>query len=284
MTSRYNFDISGIDKKKVERRFEFRKVKRRRLKTNCGNADDYLKGFPYGFTLVWGRSGCGKTALAARLALTWARAGYKVLFVITEKASSLPGFPKGHPNREANDNIFGMNYTSFRPYYRRKDDSETPRILAEILYGIQLKDADVCIIDSFTGFISSNKAIDEADMRDAALTLAKKAEGNLPVIGISQVRGQGQWTYPAGGQGVLHSTQMTIKMDKKLVDTPWDAEMYGSSKGSYVYTMSIDNDVEGKAAQDEDLVVYHGLDHTLDLSSIGDIRRGHQDQIREGDG
>ena len=99
---------------------------------------------------------------------------------------------------------------------------------------------ELVVIDSMTGFFSqSNKALPESDVREMVWKVHTLCDGKIPIIGISEVRGQGFNRAPAGGQGVGHGCSMLVDFKRLTMEYEGQAKAYGADYGDVVYTMQV---------------------------------------------
>jgi hypothetical protein len=106
------------------------------------------------------------------------------------------------------------------------------------------------VLDSLTTILgATSKAVPEADVREWCGTLAAKLSGVVPAIGISEIRGSGQYISPAGGWGVAHAGLMTMNFTKTTIESKWDAADYHADFGSIVYMLRVDKDRDGASQQ-----------------------------------
>lgn len=193
--------------------------------TKTGNVDEIFGGLPKGLTIFVGAAGTGKSYLAKAISMR-----HKTLYVCAEAKEDIP----------EGENVIVGDYTQYLPLWQTA--------LAELLKAIEVLKPDLVVIDSGSRFFSSNKkAIEESDLRPAMFELARHVEKKVPVIAISEVRGSGQFMYPAGGQGINHAAHLLIWFNQFSVRTRWDAERLGCQEGSVVWTIEIKKDKRGVA-------------------------------------
>jgi predicted ATP-dependent serine protease len=195
--------------------------------------DAFGGGLPYGLTTFYGEGGSGKSKIAGEIAS--AVAGNHddkgpVIYVAAEAVTDIP----------EHENILGLKYTENKPKYNKAVD--------EIMGFCQEQQPVLLVIDSATKMFSkTDKAVEEADIRSALSQIEERAEGNLPVIATSEVRGNPGYTYPAGGQAVAHACAMLIRMRRREATTKRESEELGEPIGTITWTMSIEKDRENQA-------------------------------------
>ena len=166
-----------------------------RLKTGDAYIDNVFAGFPNGLTMFYGKAGSGKSTLARYISSLLINQGKKVVYICAEKLDDAP------------TGSIAYDYTSFLPKWQNA--------LNELKQIITTENPSLVVVDSVTRFFSvTNKAIEEADIRSPVFELDKLS---IPVIGISQVRGQSAFMHPAGGEAILHAAKLVVKFNKLLV-------------------------------------------------------------------
>ncbi len=227
----YNSDL--VNKPPVWR-LEKPKTYFRRLKTGNADIDKVFGGIPYGLTILSGPAGTGKSRFAQEIA-SYVSKNTKVLYVYAESIIDALNFSVG-----SSENIFTANYVQSRPKWEKA--------IEEILYLLNYTGAEMLIIDSITTLFSeTTKAVDEADIRGATFQIKEKIESKIPVIGISQIRGSGMFTYSAGGQAVDHAADLLVYFNKiqgKIVNKKLE-----KSSTEYIWYLTIAKDKTGIAEQ-----------------------------------
>ena len=163
------------------------------------------------------------------------------------------------------ENIHLMNFTKFLPNWKKAIDE---------LFGTIIDyDADLAVVDSVTTFLSStNKAVEEADVRPGVFEIAKKAERQIPIIAISQMRGSGNYKYPAGGQAIPHASSLLLNLNRIKVENRWQAEQYGHGEGDILWTFEVVKDKEGLAQQHKEFKITY--DTSMSTPVLSEIKHG----------
>jgi predicted ATP-dependent serine protease len=206
-----------------------------RVATGIASVDEVLGGgLPEGLLILYGQAGSGKSLFAKTIAKKFVQQKQKVLVFFGEDSfDSLPPMPP-HLNN--------VDMVSFRP--------GPPKAVKTILKFIVEMKPDLVMLDSLTTILgATSKAVPEADVREWCGTLAAKLSGVVPVIGISEIRGSGQYISPAGGWGVAHAGLMTMNFTKTVIENKFEAQDYHADFGSIVYMTRVDKDRDGAAQQ-----------------------------------
>jgi len=195
--------------------------------------DAFGGGLPYGLTTFYGEGGSGKSKICREIASSVANIHEDkgpVIYVAAEAVTDIP----------EHKNVVGLKYTENKPKYNKAVD--------EVLGFCQEQQPVMLVIDSATKMFSkTDKAVEEADVRSALSQIEERAEGNLPVICTSEVRGSPGYTYPAGGQAVAHACAMLVRMRRHEATTKRESEELGEPIGTITWTMSIEKDRENQA-------------------------------------
>ena len=195
-------------------------------------------GLPYGLTTFFGEGGSGKSLLAGNIAK-----GHKALYFTCEVLSDSPRGPDL-------PNVTTVDYTQY--------PVQAQRALEELFTYIEHLKPEVVVIDSLTTFFSrSRKALPESEVREMVSKLHMNAEGRIPIIGISEVRGTGFTRTTAGGEGVKHGCSMLVSFEKEFIKYESQQRALKSDYGTLVYTMQVEKDK-------------HGIAHTARIKLIWD--------------
>jgi len=236
--------LKQMDYSKLEWRYQHkpRQVARFQLKS-LPDLNSMLHGIPYGLIVFTGEAGSGKSTMAKCIA-----SKFKSLYVICESDIDIP----------AGSGVVTGDYTAYLPNWHRA--------IAELIIAYQHFKPELIVIDSVTSFLSSTqKAVEEADVRSGLFQIAKRFEDKCPVIAISQVRGSGFNVYPAGGQAVSHSASMLIWFYQNYIGSDTSTRKYSKPLGNVVWTIRVEKDKHGLANNIKEYVVsYVGSDMVLE--------------------
>lgn len=223
------------------------------VKTNIEVIDKFFGGgIPKGLSIFVGEAGSGKSTLARYIAMHMKN----VLYVVAEKQSDDP---------EA-EGVIIMDYRTYLPKW--------DKALAEILVAAEKYNVDAIVVDSGTRLFSgTNKAVEEADLRPALFELARKSENNIPIIAISEVRGNGNWMYPAGGQAVAHAPILLVWFNKFVCRSDREADRFDMAVGEKVWTIEVGKDARNLAKSNAEYRVIYNEDGTLKLEEPEKIFR-----------
>ncbi|MEM3290860.1 MAG: hypothetical protein QW046_05020, partial [Candidatus Micrarchaeaceae archaeon] len=195
-----------------------------------------------------GDAGTGKSTLAQFISNKMADKGANVLYAFAE---SLIDVDLGnlHPN------VKTANFYQMLPKWQT--------VIEQLMYFCSKLDIDLLVIDSLTTMFSeTNKSVEEADLRGALSELKERVNSQIPIIAISQIRGQGMFTYPAGGKAVDHIADLLVYFAKTRGTS--EAGQYAKSFGNYIFTLHVQKDKMGMAKQSREYeVIYTGEDINL---------------------
>lgn len=222
------------------------KYQKDRFTTDIKAIDKTFGGLPrVGLTTFWGPAGSGKSKMAKLIASKRENA----LYIVSESVIDAP------------DNCIIGNYTKYLPSH--------DKALNELIAAIEHFKPTLVVIDSITTFFSvTSKAVMEADIRQAAFKLHQNSEKyNMPIIALSEIRGSGDYVYPAGGMSISHACSLLVFFNSAVVETPWTAQKYKIKEGEKVYTINIQKDKEGVADQGREFIVNY-LNGEVYLSKV----------------
>lgn len=222
--------IPSITWKDVEFRFKPNTWKPERLKITP-SIDSILGGLPNSLTVFYGESGTGKSTFAKYITKVLGYTGTHVVYLLCESYGDMPVH---------NSYIHVGDYTRYLPQH--------VKAVEELFVAAHHFGAKLVVIDSATRFFSgTRKAVEEADIRSALWDVAKRAEKEgLSIIAISEIRGTGNYLYPAGGRAVDHAASLLVKFDRIEVDK-WIARDYDFNIGNKLYTVEVMKDKYGIA-------------------------------------
>ncbi|OYT33361.1 KaiC domain-containing protein [Archaeoglobales archaeon ex4484_92] len=201
-----------------------------------------IGGIPYLAVMnITGIPDSGKTILAEQFAIKQASSGYRVLFVTVENPANFlysslkyksevlgADFPR------VEENIYIIDITE------REDLRKNPRALIELMSQV-IKENKISntIIDSITGLYEHREVMARLIVRQFYNFLKKYKQTG---IFVSQKRSSqlSESAEAAGGLAVAHIVDGTIVLDKKLIESRWDVNLYGLELGSILRTIRID--------------------------------------------
>jgi predicted ATP-dependent serine protease len=225
------------DIKTIQYRLQKTKSKYKRYQVDDNGFDEYIQGIPYGLTIMYGEPGTGKSQMAAYIANMAVRKNFNVLYVFSESSID---------TERLNPSVVTADFTAYLPRWEK--------VIDQIYALLNYTKADILILDSITKLFSeTSKAVEEADLRDALSTIKKDLHGAIPIVGISQIRGSGQFSYPAGGRAIDHESDLLINFEKIRY-----RNILGKIKKSAVneiYTIFVEKDKHGLAYQKSALQV-----------------------------
>lgn len=223
-----------------------------RFMTGYKDLDSVLGGLPVGLTIVNGSPGSGKSMLCKAIA-----SKHKTLYVCAESMDDAP---------TPTDKVFVLDFIRYLP----GSDKAVRKLFAHI----QTVEPDIVFIDSLTMFLSGTKAaVMEADVREGAFKISGMAERVIPIVGISEMRGSGNYQYSAGGTAVDHAASMLITMDKTKINK-WNAKKYNAREGDIVYSLEVAKDRQGYGqSSSEYQITYDAGNPILRKISYADTRQ-----------
>jgi len=230
--SKYVFEGLKYDKATIDKRLIATKPDFKRFMTGFSGLDEVIGGFPNGLTVLWGTSGTGKSLMCKAVADRVADFGKLPLYICAESLADAPDM----------DKCLTMDFTRFLPNWRKA--------ISQVLGCIVEYEPDIVFIDSLTTLLSgTTKAVSEADIRQGCFEISKCADGVIPIISSSEIRGQGNFAYQAGGAGVAHSCTLLIKFERIKIDKRWLCDRYNASEGERVYLIDVEKDRHGISQQ-----------------------------------
>ena len=230
-----------------------------RVKTGIASVDQILGGgLPEGLTVVYGPSGAGKSKFCKSVASEFIRRNQKVLYFIGEDTFDAP------------EPMPPMLNTVDMVTYRPGPEKATKTIIKFI----QQMKPDLVIIDSLTTvFGGTTAAVIEKDIREYTGYLAARTSGVVPVLGISEVRGNDKYEAPAGGRGVLHAGLAVLYFGKDIIKDKWMALDYGMTVGNMLWSFYVEKDRDGLANQGK----MYRVDYSDNLIFFTPIEGGRRD-------
>ncbi len=183
----------------------------------------------------------GKSLLAEQFAVTQANAGYRVLFVTVESPANFLYTALKQKSEALNADFSKVEENVVVIDASENDElRENPRALMDTMaYAIREKRVTNTIIDSITGLYEHKEVMARQIVRQFFNFLKKYRQTGLLV---SQKRSAqaSESAEAAGGLAVAHIVDGTIVLDKKVIETRWDVNLYGLPLGSVLRTIRID--------------------------------------------
>ena len=243
--------LSDAEYQKVKFRFNPAPVKVKRYATKIPALDELLGGgIPYGLTTFYGTAGSGKSLMAREISKL-----HNSLYFTCEVTGDAPSH-KEYPN------VTTVDYTRYLP--------SPDKAIKQLFSIIDREEPELIVIDSLTTFFSkSRKALPESDVREMVSRLHVACDGEIPIIGISELRGTGFNEAPAGGQGVMHGCSMLVKFNRELMRWESHKRMYGKEFGEMCYTVQVMKDKNAVA----DIFEYEVM---LDPENVYALRKVHE--------
>jgi len=201
-----------------------------------------LGGIPYLAVLnLTGVPDTGKSVLAEQFAVTQANAGYKVLFVTVESPANFLYTALKH-KAEALGADFEKVEKNIVVIDASENDElrENPKALIDTMaYAIKEKKVTNTIIDSITGLYEHKEVMARQIVRQF-FNFLKKFRQTAILVSQKRSAQASESAEAAGGLAVAHIVDGTIVLDKKLIETRWDVNLYGLPIGSVIRTIRID--------------------------------------------
>lgn len=205
-----------------------------RLLTGNSSIDEAIGGLPNGLTVFFGEPGGGKSKMAKWIAEAVAVSlKRKPLVAIAEDIFDAPDTTLCHV----------ADYCTYQPSWGKAID--------EIKCFRKHLNPPLVVIDSVTNFLSNTtKAVEEADVRSGLWELSTFSQkAGIPLIAVSQIRGEGYSLRAAGGRAVEHAGAMCIRFDRIEVTNSWTSARYNAAEGDVVWSMVVTKDKHGVAQQ-----------------------------------
>ncbi|ADC64950.1 putative circadian clock protein, KaiC [Ferroglobus placidus DSM 10642] len=201
-----------------------------------------LGGIPYLAVMnITGVPDTGKSVFAEQFTVTQAAHGYKVLFVTVESPANFL-----YTALKQKAQAMGVDFSKVEQNVVVIDASEsdelrenTRALIDTMAYAIREKKCTNVVIDSVTGLYEHKEVLARQIVRQIFNFLKKWRQ---TAILISQKRSSqaSESAEAAGGLAVAHIVDGTIVMDKKIIETRWDVNLYGLPIGSVLRTIRID--------------------------------------------
>jgi len=201
-----------------------------------------LGGIPFLSVMnITGLPDSGKSVLAEQFAIVQASRDYKILFVTVESPANFL-----YTSMKAKAEYLGVDFSKVLKNIVVIDASmndelrENPKALMDTMaYAIREKHTSNVIIDSITGLYEHKEVMARQIVRVFFNFLKKWRQTG---IFISQKRSAqiAESAEAAGGLAVAHIVDGTIVLDKKLITTRWESNLYNLPIGSVLRTIRID--------------------------------------------
>lgn len=201
-----------------------------------------LGGLPFLSVMnITGLPDSGKSVLAEQFAIVQASKDYKVLFVTVESPADFL-----YTSMKAKADYLGVDFSKVLKNIVVIDASmndelrENPKALMDTMaYAIREKHTSNVVIDSITGLYEHKEVMARQIVRVFFNFLKKWRQTG---IFISQKRSAqiAESAEAAGGLAVAHIVDGTIVLDKKLITTKWESNLYNLPIGSVLRTIRID--------------------------------------------
>ncbi len=201
-----------------------------------------LGGLPYQAVInVVGVPETGKSVLAEQFAVYQAANGYKVLFVTSEQPARFlyttfkqKAIALGLDFSEVERNVIILD-ASQEPELREN----TISLIKTMEYAMKKKGTSIVVIDSITGFYEHKEVLARQIVR-VVYNFLKKMHQTALLVSQKRSSQGAETAEAAGGLAVPHIVDGTIVLDKKLIASKWDMQLYKLPLGSVIRTIRID--------------------------------------------
>ncbi len=201
-----------------------------------------LGGYPKGGVLaLTGVPETGKSLMAEQFAVKQASLGHTVLFVSVESPA-----PFASRALELRTQAMGLDWSDVRERILLVDAAshaslreDLPTLLATLAHGLRQFAVERTVIDSVTGLYEAREILARSIVREVYNFLKSWKQTALL---ITQKRSAQEETSAeaAGGYAVSHIVDGTIVLAKRLIETPFQSQMYGVPVGDILRTLRID--------------------------------------------
>ncbi len=201
-----------------------------------------LGGVPHLSVLnVTGIPDTGKSLLAEQFAVTQAGLGYKVLFVTVESPANFL-----YTALKQKADALGVDFSEVEKNVVVVDASESDELRENVkalidtmAYAIREKRCTNTIIDSITGLYEHKEVMARQIVRQI-FNFLKKWKQTAILISQKRSAQASESAEAAGGLAVAHIVDGTIVLDKKIIESKWEMNLYGMPLGSVLRTIRID--------------------------------------------
>ncbi len=201
-----------------------------------------LGGIPYLAVMnLTGVPDTGKSLLAEQFAVTQANAGYRVLFVTVESPANFLYTALKQKAQALNADFSKVEENVVVIDASENDElRENPRALMDTMaYAIKEKKVTNTIIDSITGLFEHKEVMARQIVRQF-FNFLKKFRQTALLVSQKRSAQASETAEAAGGLAVAHIVDGTIVLDKKIIESRWDVNLYGLPLGSVLRTIRID--------------------------------------------
>ncbi len=183
----------------------------------------------------------GKSLLAEQFAVTQANAGYRVLFVTVESPANFLYTALKQKSEALNADFSKIEENVVVIDASESEElRENPRALMDTMaYAIREKKVTNTIIDSITGLFEHKEVMARQIVRQF-FNFLKKFRQTALLVSQKRSAQASESAEAAGGLAVAHIVDGTIVLDKKVIETRWDVNLYGLPLGSVLRTIRID--------------------------------------------
>ncbi len=208
--------------------------------------DSYVKkplgGIPHLAVInITGVPDTGKSVLAEQFAITQASHGYRVLFVTVETPANFL-----YTAIKQKANAMNVDFSKVEENIVVIDAAESDELrenvkalLDTMAYAIKEKKCTNTIIDSVTGLYEHKEVMARQIVRQI-FNFLKKFRQTGVLVSQKRSTQASETAEAAGGLAVAHIVDGTVVLDKKLIESRWDVNLYGLGIGEVLRTIRID--------------------------------------------
>ncbi len=201
-----------------------------------------LGGIPHLAVInITGVPDTGKSLLAEQFAVRQASSGYRLLFVTVESPASFL-YSALKQRTQAMNLDFSKVEENIVVIDAAEDDElrENVRALIDTMaYAIKEKRCSNVVIDSVTGLYEHREVMARQIVRQI-FNFLKKFRQTGVLVSQKRSAQASESAEAAGGLAVAHIVDGTIVLDKKLIESRWDVNLYGLEIGEVLRTLRID--------------------------------------------
>ncbi len=208
--------------------------------------DNYVKkplgGIPHLAVInITGVPDTGKSLLAEQFAVKQASSGYRVLFVTVESPATFL-YTAIKQKAEAMNVDFSKVEENIVVIDAAESDEmreNVKTLLDTMAYAIKEKKCTNVVIDSVTGLYEHKEVMARQIVRQI-FNFLKKFRQTGVLVSQKRSAQASESAEAAGGLAVAHIVDGTIVLDKKLIESRWDVNLYGLEIGDVLRTLRID--------------------------------------------